>query len=182
MPSESSPYNSCSPNQRLRNLQLLGQDTREISTESDLSDEAPSPSPENNAWLTLAYAKHRMMVSLMREVYIIFNSEWKADLRSRTGSQAASSGEHSQISSCGTPSSAGKGKRRLQDRDSPPPDANDEKKRKVRSTKSGDSGQDRLYACPFYKFNARKYCSNSDTGTKFRSCAGPGFSKISQLK
>ena len=70
----------------------------------------------------------------------------------------------------------------MQDRESPPPDAKDEKKRKSRSSGSGDSGPERLFACSFYKFNAQKYCSNSDTGTKYRSCAGPGFSKISQLK
>lgn len=154
----------------------------EASTESDLSEDASSPSPENDAWLTVSYTKHLMMVSLMSDVYTIFNSQWKADFRSRIGSQAASTSGYSQSSNSRTPSSTGRGKRRLPDRDSPPPDANDEKKRKSRSTKTGDSGQERMFACFFYKYNAQKYCSNSDTGTKYRSCAGPGFSRISQLK
>lgn len=151
-------------------------------TESDSSDNPPSPSPENDTWLTLAYAKHRMMVSLMRDIYAIFNPQWKADLRSRTGSEAASTGASSQNTSSRTPSSTTGDKRRMQNRDSPPPNADDEKKKKVKSTKSGDGSQERLFACFFYKNNPQKYCSNSDTGTKYRSCAGPGYSKISQLK
>ncbi|KAL9134542.1 MAG: hypothetical protein Q9175_004270 [Cornicularia normoerica] len=152
------------------------------STESDSSEDVSSLSPENDAWLAVASAKHRMMVSLMRDVYTIFNYQWGADFRSRAGSQAASTGVQSQDSNSRTPSSTGKGKRRTHDRDSDPPDAADEKKRKSKSLRSGDGGQERLFACFFYKYNAQKYCSNRDTGTKYRSCAGPGFSKISQLK
>lgn len=157
-------------------------DSSGASTESDLGEDIASTSPEKATWLTIAYAKHQMMISLMRDVYNIANFQWKADFRSRTGSQAANTGEYAPSSSSLTPTSRAKGKRRMQDRESPPPDAKDEKKRKSRSSGSGDSGPERLFACSFYKFNAQKYCSNSDTGTKYRSCAGPGFSKISQLK
>ena len=152
------------------------------STKSDSSEDISSPSPGNEAWLTVAYAKHRMIVSLMRDVYAIFNSQWRADFRSRAGSQTASTGSYSQGSSSRTPSSTGSGKRRMQDQDSNSPDANDEKKRRTMSPKSGDGGQERLYACFFHKYNSLKYCSNSETGSRYRSCAGPGFSKISQLK
>ena len=114
---------------RLTNLPTPehGSDAR---TESDSSDNPPSPSPENDTWLTLAYAKHQMMVSLMRDVYAIFNPQWKADVRSRTGSQAASTGASSQESSSRTPSSTAGGKRRMQNRGSPPPNANEKKKKK----------------------------------------------------
>ena len=153
-----------------------------VSTENELSEDTSSPSPENDAWLTVAYAKHRMVVSLMKDVYTTLNPQWKADIRSQTGPRSASTGAYSQPSSSQTPSSTGRGKRRTQDRDSPPPDAHDEKKRKTKPTRSGDGDQGRLFACFFYKYNSRKYCSNSETGTKYRSCAGPGFSKIAQLK
>lgn len=152
------------------------------STENDLSEDTSSPSPENDAWLTVAYAKHRMMVSLMKDVYTILNSQWKADFRSRAGLQSASTGAYSQPSSSQTPSSTARGKRRTRDRDSPPPDANDEKKRKTKSTRSGEGDQGRLFACFFHKFDSQKYCSNGETGTKYRSCAGPGFSNVSRLK
>ena len=144
-----------------------------------MSDDTASPSPENDAWLIVAHAKHRMMISLMRDVYTIFDPHWKADVRNNAGTRAASTGQNS---SSRTPPSTAKSKRRLQDRDSPPPDGNDEKKRKTKSSNSGDDGQERLLACCFHKHNARKYCSNSDTGLKYRTCAGPGFSKISKLK
>ena len=105
-----------------------GSDTR---TESDSSDNPPSPSPENDTWLTLAYAKHQMMVSLMRDVYAIFNPQWEAYLRSRTGSQAASTGASSQNSSSRTPSSTAGGKRRMQNRGSSPPTPTTRKRRKL---------------------------------------------------
>ncbi len=155
--------------------------SREASPESDSSRDTSSLLPQNDAWLAMSFAKHRMMVSLMRDVYSIFDPQWRAECRSRTGSQAADTGAYSQDSSSRTPSSIRKGKRRVDDRDSDPPDGDDKKKRKKDSQKSGDSGQGRLFACCFYKYNSQKYCSNSDTGTKYRSCAGPGFSKISQL-
>ena len=155
--------------------------TSDSRTESDTSDDTASPTLENKTWLTVAYVKHRMMISLMRDFYAIFNHQWQVDVRCHAGSRAASTDARAQNSSSQTPPSVGKSKRRLQDRDSPPPDGNDEKKRKTKSSSSGDDGQ-RLFACCFHKYNAQKYCSNDDTGSKYRSCAGPGFSKISKLK
>ena len=123
-----------------------------------------------------------MMISLMGDVYAIFNSHMRAKIRSHAGSRTASTGAHAQNSTSRTTPSTAKNKRRLQDRDSPPPDGNDEKRRKYISTNSGDDAQVRLFACCFHKHNAQKYSANSDTGSKYRSCAGPGFSRISKLK
>lgn len=150
-------------------------------SESDLRECTPSPSPENDAWLTVAYAKHRMMVCLMRDVYTKFNSQWRLDVSNRTGSQTGSSGTYSQGSSSGTLSSTRSGKRQSRDQGSHSSDAN-HKKQKTTSPVSDDGNQGRLFACCFHKYNPQKYCSSSETGTKFRSCEGPGFSKISQLK
>ena len=152
------------------------------SIESDSSEHTPSPSPENDAWLIMAYAKHRTMVLLMNEVYAIFSSKWSADFRSRTGSQAPSSGAGSQDSSSRTPTPPENGKRQMEDRGSHSPDTNNNKKRKTGSRRLEEGSQGRLFACCFHKYNPQKYCSSSETGTKFRSCEGPGFSKISQLK
>lgn len=152
------------------------------SMESSSSEHTPSPSPENDAWLIMAYAKHRTLVFLMSEVYGIFNSQWSAELRSRTASQAPSSGASSQGSSSRTPTPPKKGKRQMEDRGSQSPDINNTKKRKTGSGRFDEGSQGRLFACCFHKYNPQKYCSNSETGTKFRSCEGPGFSKISQLK
>ena len=154
----------------------------EASPESDSSEDTSIASTENDPWLTVAYAKHRVMVSLMMDVYAIFNSQWRVGFRSQTGSQSASPDAYSQDSSSSKPSSTSSGKRKAQDEDCHPSDVHGEKKRKIGSPKSGNGHHGRLFACCFYKYNAQKYCSNSDTGTKYRSCAGPGFSKISQLK
>ena len=152
------------------------------SSESDSSEDTSIASTENDPWLTVAYAKHRVMVSLMMDVYAIFNSQWRIGFRSQTGSQSASPDAYSQDSSSSKPSSTSIGKRKADEEDSHSPDGNEEKKRTIVSLKSGDDSQKRFFACCFYKYNAQKYCSNNHTGTKYRSCAGPGFSKISQLK
>lgn len=140
------------------------------------------PLPENDAWLTFAYAKHRMIVSLMSDFYAIFDPHWSGECNSRASSHSENTGASSQISSSSKSSSPGWGQKRMQDRDSHSPNGNDEKKRKTNLPKSRNGEQGRLFACCFYKYNAQKYCSNSDTGTRYRSCAGPGFSRISQLK
>lgn len=153
------------------------------STGSDLSECTLSPSHENDAWLTLAYAKHRVMVCLMKDVYTRFNSEWRLGFRNRTGSQTASSSTYSRGSSSRKLSSTRSGKRQSRDRGSDSVDANRNKKMKTAFLESEDlANQGRLFACCFHKYNPQKYCYNSETGRKFRSCEGPGFSKISQLK
>lgn len=175
----------CVSNRSLSTSQFLEIDSGfddDDSIETDSNGDISSPSPEKDAWLAVAFAKHRMMVCLMKDFYTIFDSQWKPDVRSRTDSHVASTATLSKVSSPQTPRSAGRSKRKYQDRDSHPPDDNDEKKRKSEFPKKEDGGQERLFACFFYKHNTQKYCSNSDTGTKYRSCAGPGFSKISQLK
>jgi hypothetical protein len=37
-------------------------------------------------------------------------------------------------------------------------------------------------ACPFHKHNSTKYTCNRVTGSKYRACAGPGWTSISRLK
>ena len=152
------------------------------SSGSDSSEDILIDPLENDPWLTVANAKHRVMVYLMKDVYALFNSSWSMGFRSQTGSQSASPDAYSQNASSPKQSSTETGKRKAQDRDSHPPDGNEEKRRENLSLKSGDDHQKRFYACCFHKYNAQKYCSNNDTGTRYRSCAGPGFSKISQLK
>ncbi|KAM0798476.1 hypothetical protein BDR22DRAFT_374189 [Usnea florida] len=161
-----------------------GASTESTSTDSDMSDDTASLSPESEAWFTVASAKHMMMVSLMVDVYdyAIFNPHWEIDVRSHTGARAPGTRTHAQNSSSRTPASTGRGKRQSQDQDSPSPYGNDVKKRKIKSSQSEDDGQGRLFACCFHKYDAQKYCCNGDTGSKYRSCGGPGFSKISKLK
>ena len=150
--------------------------------DDDYGECTPDSSPEGDAWLTVAYEKHRLMVSLMREVYTICISQWSTEFRSRGESQTGGTGASLQSSSSRTPSSTAKGKRKMDDQDSDSPDTNNNKKKRSNSANSDDVSKEKLFACCFYKYNALKYCVNSETGMKYRSCAGPGFGKISQLK
>src|SRR5207248_10873806 len=38
------------------------------------------------------------------------------------------------------------------------------------------------FACPFNQYNPQKYSSNNSMGSKYRSCAGPGFKAIAKVK
>lgn len=152
------------------------------STHSETSDESLPPSPGNQTDMTIAYAKHQMMVSIMQDVYAMFDSQWKANVRERTASQSSSPYLNSQRLESSDRPAQGKGKRRMQDRDSPPPDDNNEKRRKGAPPDPKRNDQNPQFACPFNKHDSRKYCANLDTGAKYRSCQAPGFSSISRLK
>ena len=154
----------------------------EMNTDSESNECTLDSSPESDAWLTVAHAKHRLMISLMREVYSISIFQWKSEFRSRPECQAGTTGAYSQYSSSRTPSSTAKGKGKMDEEDSHSPDANDKKKSRSKSANSEDAGKRKLFACCFYKYDTLRYCVNNETGTKYRSCAGPGFGKISQLK
>lgn len=147
------------------------------------SDESPSP-PLNGSNLLVIQAKHKLMVTLMQDVYAIFDEDWKVDPRTCTSTPSGSSGAQSSQTRSEAPSAYQKGKRRTQDRESSPPDngnGNGKRGRKEESDK-GPQRQARPYACPFHKYDPRKYSLNNEAGTAYRSCMGPGFSCISHLK
>ncbi len=74
------------------------------------------------------------------------------------------------------------GKRRIQEReDSPPGDGSSREENRQRiGSQAQEPGL--LFACPFNKFDAERYCPNPTSGAKFRSCIGPGFPSIARLK
>lgn len=159
----------------------------ESSSKSEDSDQNCSLSSPKYGQLTLAYAKHQIMVSMMQEVYAMVNSQWSAKVktcvapnagRSRSQLESAKS-ENSSKESCNR-------KRRNHDREPSPDDRNsednNEKKRRGNPKDTRGCDTDRRFACPFYKYNRGKYCPNLDTGTKYRTCTGPGFSSVSKLK
>jgi hypothetical protein len=75
------------------------------------------------------------------------------------------------------------GKRRLERDDENMPEDDESEDRKKRTSRSGAVDRDdRLFACPFYKYDPRKYTCTNSTRTKYRTCAGPGFDSIARLK
>lgn len=148
-------------------------------TQSDCTDSSSSHTTGEDPSTIMLFVKHQLITRLMQEAYTIFNSRWAATIRTRTGYQSERTSSPPQAESL---SSSRKGKRRMQDRDSPPPDGSRDKgnKRSCPGVERQDSGN--LFACPFHKYDPEKYCSNPTWGVKYRSCMGPGFTTIARLK
>ena len=139
----------------------------------------PSPSNIN---LEMIEAKHRLMVILMKDVYAIFDPIWKTGSRTCTTTASGPSGTQSCQSSSSRPTAQKAGKRRMQGRESPPPDESNSKRGRNSVSGSRLPSLNRMYACPFHKYDSRKYTLNHETGARYRCCPGPGFSNISQVK
>ena len=167
-----------------------GQLIRLFSEQDDCPEDSSSKSSGNSygnlwqdvdVWERVGLQEFQPSVSLMRNVSVIFNSEWKAYLRTRAGSASANTSEQRQEtmqSGSGAPTSQNK-KRRLPDRGfSPPGEDNGKSKRRARSEHGPEDG--RLYACPFYKNDPRRY--SLAHGRMYRPCAGPGFQSIARIK
>ena len=167
-----------SPRMSVQDANVNGRD----STQNRSPDKNRSLSPSTNSDLALAYARHRLIVSLMREVYAMFNSKWGPEIHTCTNSQAGYSSGQTNQSESQAESIRKNGKRRLEDRDSPPGDDNNIKRDKRDSNNPKAQDQGLPYACPFHKYAPQKYCMNNDTGAMYRSCAGPGFSFVSHVK
>jgi hypothetical protein len=58
----------------------------------------------------------------------------------------------------------------------------DDQKPNERNRPTPAFGSSRRLACPFHKHDPVKYTCNSITGSKYRTCAGPGFETISRTK
>lgn len=156
------------------------------STKSEDTDENYSVSTSDYDHLAVAYAKHQMMVTLMEEFYATFDPQWHANIRNYVTSSSRTSRSHGESSiSQNSLTQDCSGKRTIRDRE-PSPDENNNgnngKKRRSNPTDAEGNKSNLQFACPFYKYDPRKYCPNLDTGIKYRSCLSPGFASISKLK
>ena len=130
--------------------------------------------------LSIAKAKHELMVTLMKEVYALFDTGWK--VRTCANSKQESSGTRAQ-SSRPEDSRVGKSsKKRMRDRDSSPPGDGDGKREKKDDPDIRLHHQSRTFACPFHKHDPYKYSFNGDTGVVYRSCPTFGSASISHLR
>ena len=152
------------------------------STQSEYIGTSPSQSPYSSFDLNIAQAKHNLMVTLMKDVYAMFDSKWEGSVRTCATSGEQSSGGRAQSSKVETTRVAKGSKKRMKDRDSSPPGRGNGKREKKDDPDIGLHDQSRLLACPFHKHDPSKYCLNGDTGATYRSCPGPGFMCISHLK
>lgn len=153
-----------------------------MSSQSECTSSSPRQLPYTAFDLEIVRAKHELMVTLMKEVYAIFDSGWKVNVQTCASSQQGSSGNQAQTSKREAPRLDKNPKRRKKDRDSSPPGDDDGKRKKRDDPDAGLQNQCRLFACPFHKYDPYKYSLNSDTGAAYRSCQGPGFTSISHVK
>jgi hypothetical protein len=152
-------------------------------------DRGRSGSTDDNGHVMVLLAKHKILASLMREVYSILGynpTETPGQSPSDAGEINARPSSYQKDAEHGrSQNKGGKGKKRVRDRASQPPDEDENDGRKKRSRGEPDhlvDGDGRLYACPFFKYDSRKYNCNSSTVKKYRTCAGPGWSNIARLK
>ncbi len=178
--------NQCATNYDVHPCSYEGESSTGGNIRSEDSDEHCDVSTPNFDQLTIAHAKHQMMVTLMEEFYASFGSQWQANVRNHVTPNSRSS--HCQDSSKPQDGSTQdrNGKRPIHDREPSPGDnnnnSNNGKKRRGDPPDAKGIRPDLQFACPFHKFDPRKFCPNLDTGTRYRSCSGPGFSSISKLK
>lgn len=153
-----------------------------MSSQSESTGTSPSQSPENSFDLSIAQAKHKLMVTLMKEVYAMFDSKWKVSVRTCAGSQQESSRTRAQSSKTEVPRVDKNFKKKNNDRDSSPPEDGNRKREKKEGPDAQLHRQLRQYACPFHKHDPYKYSLNGETGAVYRYCPGHGAVSISHLK
>ena len=173
----------CSRERRFHESSVSGTDASYTATamspESEYTSASSSEPPYSSFDLNIAKAKHELMVTLMKEVYAMFDSKWKANIRTCATSQQGSSGTHARPSQIEAPRAGQHSKKRMKDRDTSPPGKGNGKRKKNDDPKVG---LHRQFACPFHKYDPYKYSLNSDTGAAYKSCMGPGSVSISHLK
>ena len=153
-----------------------------MSPESESSSSNLSQSPYGSFDLSIAQAKHELMVTLMKEVYAMFDSRWKASVQTCASSQEESSGVRAQSSKTEVARVGKNSRKRKKDRDSSPPGDNNGRREKKDDTDSRLHHQSRPYACPFHKYDPYRYSLNGETGAAYRSCPSHGSISISHLK
>ena len=154
-----------------------------LATEGGDSDESGSVSSADYEELSIAYTKHQIILSLMRDVYAMFSSQWQSNVRTCITPEAESSRvllHSSESMDCSKKNR--RGKRANHERDRSQGDDNDGKRNKNNPGNTTDCEPDFRLACPFHKYDPIKYSPNIDTGVKYRTCLVPGFPSVNRLK
>jgi hypothetical protein len=143
---------------------------------------------EDDEELVIVLAKHRLLIKYMQEFYSMFSPSCGAFVECGHGDTTSTTSKRParpEVSNQDQYTKSKGQKRKVGDRESMPPDDDEEdtpkKRRRGDPTPDGDKSN-HLFACPFYKFDPSKYACTNTTGSKYRTCAGPGFHTIARLK
>ena len=154
-------------------------------SQSEASETDRVSAPDTSESIYEIRLKHDIVKSLMLDVYIALGPQGDAkynECAEPSKQSSAGSFSNSSSSASSTHRLGSSGKRAARDENSPPRD--DKGGKRARHPSSGaNSGVKRPpFACPFYKYDPIKYRSTSVTGTRYRTCMGPGYETISRLK
>ena len=174
--------------QRLDQFPIKGDCTSPSSSDTEISQsdtatESTTSSSQSIPDLVRLRAKHDLLVSLMKDVYVLLDWTCEKQMRQCTSSsqERADKNNPSNHEIARHNSSLGSKKRKGRD-ETPPRDEEDgQKKRKVSSSRS-DKSHVMLFACPFHKYDNNRYQPSTESGNRYRSCTGPGFKTISHVK
>ena len=163
----------------------LGPDSFESnSSQSEDSGNSLPSSPQCYDEVIMARAKHDVLVPIMREVYAVVHPSGDSQ-----GEQSGKSGNTNANASAAKAGSCKEGhptRKRSKQTDVPSADEDENedrrRERKLSLWKHSQGDTPRLFACPFHKYDPFKYRPTTETGSKYRTCVGPGFKSISRLK
>ena len=172
-------------NCKIHSSSPLNVDAESLSSSQYLSStESLHTSLESRIENLMAEIKHRVLVSIMKQVYAVVNLKSASDARTHAGTQSNDLSRSAYQSTSGqsqeTPKA--KGKRAMRDRDSPPPDEHGGKRGPGTTLGLQHPDYKLLLACPFHKHDPTKYSTNNCTGKLYRTCVGPGFKKVAYVK
>ena len=107
------------------------------SSQSERSSASPTQPPYGTFDLNIARAKHELMVTLMKEVYTMFDSRWQVNARTCANPNQESSGTQAQRSKTEAPRVDKNPKKRRKDKDSSPPGDGNGKREKRDDSDAG---------------------------------------------
>lgn len=152
-----------------------------LSTSSGDLDFPISTLATADSQILIAKTQHETVKKLMRRVYAILagdgSSNPSCSAYRQTGQQK--SGQQRNKRQEPDEKAADHGS----DRGSQPSNGGRDSRQRPNKRQKVKTRPERYLACPFYKHNPQKYCANSSTGPKYRTCsAAPGFEDMRRLR
>jgi hypothetical protein len=143
-------------------------------------------SPEEIIRSIVSILEEEMIACVMKDIYGMLDPNGNIGIRNHAGSREYSNST-SPAFTPGKSSDRRRQKRRLDGEGSSgsgDDQEDDRGKRPRQKDKSSSRSQIEgcRFACPFYKHDAEKYQANTVTGSKYRVCAGPGWTSIHRVK
>ena len=154
--------------------------------DSEIPSESTPPSPPSYENTVSVRAKHNLIAALMEEVYAMFDLRWTANVGQHAFEKARSSASSSYTEAPSRNGSADHSNRPTRRRKRNQSSGDDDHRKRRRNEKRQNEGSSepkaQPFACPFNRYNPEKYQPTTASGSRYRSCLGPGFVSKSHVK